>query len=493
MSLPGIFLDIIEGSARPAAAGASKALVIGPSKSGIKENKIYTFANPSDIEAEIGLGPATTAAQMILSQAPSGFGNVDMIVCSSSLTQSNDVVLSDSDAVIVSTASADNYDVMLEITSAGSRGEAKFRFSLDGGSTYSPSYTTVASYPLAAHGVTFTFADVSYTTGLKARTRIQAAAPNATDLAACFAVLETQSTTPTLILVATPSDDPEANEPLFATLDTALTNLKNVYKYTSAVLPGGGETKLWNMPQGEEDGTYDKDDVIGEFSTTAASEGNFISVVAEKVRTSIPLPKIGYSRPRLPFAFTVATELHRLANDHSSLLPRSIAYVSDPSYDDFANGTVYHPEFLIAPRSWPGEANLAVNQALLKSAEGSTFDVWPKGKVTNVAANAARVALRRFVNTRVRVNPDGTGTIDARDAATIEATVNSALNDVLVTVLNGQGNPGHVSAIGFFVNRNNNILTTGLLQGTLAIVPLAYVKNIQATISLELELPVQAA
>jgi hypothetical protein len=479
-----------EGSARPGTPAASKALVIGPASGGVKETKVYTFTNPKDVEAEIGFGPATLAAQLVMSRAPSGFGSVDVVVSSGSVAPTITTVATASPAITVSAMTAagafERYNVKVQITKEGTVGQSRFRYSLDGGATYSGELKTDATYVFPNTNLSASFTAGTHLAGNEANFKTTAPMLNAADLNACFEVLETQTDAPTLILVAADSSDPEECEPLFSALDTKLGELNSKYKYTQAVLPVGGESKL-------QDGSAGSDttaDVLAETAGMATSVGNFIQVVAERCNTVHPLARAGYARPRLPFAYAVAAEQHAVGRDISKLLSDPMNYCSNPSYDDFQNGTVYLPEAVSAPRTWVGEPGVFVNQSLLKSAPLSTYDLWPKGRVTNRAAAVLKSALRPFINQRVRVLTDGTGRIDPRDKAAIEGTVNAALRDALLNVQNGQGFLGHVSGLLFTVNGENNLLSTGLLQSTCQIVPLGYIRDIEAIITLENELPV---
>lgn len=487
-----------EGSARPATPANRKALIIGPASSGIKENKIYTFANPGDVNTSLGYGPAVDAAQLVMSRAPSGFGSVDVIVSSASIGSSLSQIVNPSPQIDFSEMDANGpnnrYDFKVEITKAGALGTSFFKYSLDGGQTYSPELKTTSSFVFPNTNVSATFAAGTHVVGSVAHATSSAPMLNSSDLAACFDVLDTQNNTPTLILVAADSANPEECANLFATVDTKLTDLNSKYKFTQAVLPAGGETYLFGRDTAVEQGAWTHTEVISEAQDEEASEGNFIQYVAERVNTTHPLPRVGWSRPRLPFAYAVAAEQHATGLDYSALISANgLNYVSNPSYDDFANGTVYLSENVVAPRTWIGEAGIFLNQSLLKGNPISTYNFWPKGRVANVAAAVMKNALRPFINTRVRVLSDGTGRIDERDANKIETTVSRALRDALLTPTNGQGFRGHVSSFRFSVNGETNLLSTGLLQTTLEIVPLGYITDITGVITLTDSIQVDAA
>jgi hypothetical protein len=57
-----------------------------------------------------------------------------------------------------------NYSLVVEITLAGTRGNAKFRYSLNGGKTWTKNILTAATYLMPGTGTTLEFASGSYTT-----------------------------------------------------------------------------------------------------------------------------------------------------------------------------------------------------------------------------------------------------------------------------------------------------------------------------------------
>ncbi len=129
----------------------------------------------------------------------------------------------------------------------------------------------------------------------------------------------------------------------------------------------------------------------------------------------------------------------------------------------------------------------------MKSTVGSDYLYWQWGRVINRAAQVTARALRRYVNSSVRVITDGTGYIDPRDAAVIEGYVQKQLNATIMLETNAEGTPGHASAIVFSINRATNVLTTSTLEFSVAIVPLANVSNLDGTIGFTDSIPVVAA
>jgi hypothetical protein len=489
MTLPYVNLTKAEGSARPLASGASKALVIGPASSGVKETRLYPFGNTAEVASTIGYGNAQVAAELFMSLAPTGFGSVDVLVSSASNPGTVTLVgNAPSPTIQVTGTPYASYDVRAEVTTAGALGAGRYRLSLDGGNTY----TEPLKIPLNGTGsvtntgLSVVFGTGTHSVGNTSQYTVQGPGMTTTDLQSCLNTMSASNTNYTLILVADDQINPNSASGLFSTLDGHLTVLDNTYlKFTQGVVPVGGESKLFNRTV-PTNGTYGTSQVLTAITSSVAATGNFISAVAERVNTYVASPFAGYSRPRLPFAFSYAAECHAVGGDLSrNPAATAIRRVEMPSYDEFQNGSVYHDEKIVAPRTFQGEGGVVFcNQALLKSAANSTYNLWPKARITSRAAEVLYPALRSFLNTPVRVLTDGTGKIDPRDAAIIETACTKVLNAALITQTRTDGGQGHVSGLSFTVSRENNVLSSGQIQWSLLIVPLAYITSIDGSIFL---------
>jgi len=486
MALPYISITKRNGNAVPAAAASSKALIIGPASSGVKETTLYTFGTIGDIASTIGYGNAQLCSELVMAMAPSGFGSVDVLVSSASIAGTLTEVSAASPVIAITGTPLASYDIRADITTAGVSGSCKFRYSLDGGNTYTENLqsttSTSGAYVIPNTGLTMSFAAGTHAVGNLTHYYVQGPMMNTTDLASCISTLANSNTNYTTIIVADDSPAPVSCSALFSAMDTHLTTLNNTqYKPTMAVVNVGGESKLFNRTYASTTGTYTSTNVLANITGSAASTGNFIAAVAEKVNTYIAVPQPGYARPRLPFAFAVGAEIHAVGDDLSKNISQDpIRRVETPSYDEFQAGTVYHDERVIAPRTFRGESGLYVNQGVLKynPVNAGSYNFVPKGRIANRASEIARTAIRPFLNTRVRTLTDGTGRIDPIDKLFIEASVQKQLEAVLFNVTNGAGTKGHVSAIQFSLNGENNVLSTGLLQGTILMVPFVYVTTI---------------
>jgi hypothetical protein len=475
-----------EGTARPVAAGSSKALIIGPCSSGVKENTIYTFSSAKTVNDTIGYGNAALAAQLYLSKAPAGFGSVDVIVSSGSIAPVSSSITTASPAITAGGTAYASYDLRVIITVAGTAVTAKFKYSLDGGANYSDDITCNTTYAIPNTGMTIMFGAGSHAVDNEFRTIIQGPGMNATNLSTAAATIATVNNSYTNILVADDQYAPVSCSALFSTLDSTLTTLGNTqYKFTQAVMNVGGETYAYNRTIPGTAGINSYSQVLTNISASATSTGNFIACVAERVNIAIPVPQVAYANPRLPYAFYFGARAHGVGSDISrNPAQDSFSDISNPSYDEFKNGFVYTAEKVIAPRTYPSETGISMDEAHLKTAANSTFDIWPKARVVSRAAEVLKTALRPFLHTRIRTLTDGTGAIDPVDKAGIETALEKALRAALITPVNGQGFDGHITAFRVNVSDSNNVLLTGNLDVTLEVVPFAYPSSVSAVISL---------
>lgn len=489
MALPNISTQVSETNLGAFGSGVNKALIIGPASGGSKADTLYTFGSIQQIKNTIGYGPAQIQAELIMGMAPSGFSQVDCVVANASTTGSITQLVTgsagqDINLSAIGATLPQEFQIIVEVTTAGGYGEGKFRYSLDGGYSWANNNTITSSVVFPDTGVSCSFENTIHSVGNSAVFFVQSDKMTGADLTAALNFAASGSNTNyTWIIVAEDNRVPTAT--LFDAADAALTSWNNTYfKHTQLILPVGGETK--NLTDYTEfSGAPDTDAVLTVIKDKVASTGNFISTVAERARVFLPQPSPGFTAPSLPFSYVVAGECQGVGSD-ISLNPAQnpVRRVVGVSYNEFLDGSVYHDEGIIAPRTFIGEAGYFMNQALLKTTSTSSWDIVPKARITSIARSLLRSVMRRYLNSRLRVLTDGTGRIDPRDKARIEAEVSKFLRAAFITPITGAGFPGHVSGLEFSINGENNLLLTKELEGSLNIVPLAYPTSIQLTIAL---------
>ena len=119
-----------------------------------------------------------------------------------------------------------------------------------------------------------------------------------------------------------------------------------------------------------------------------------------------------------------------------------------------------------------GEPGFWITNGRMMTSANSAFQLAQFRRVMDVACVAARAALLYFLNASVRVNT-ASGVIIEQDARTIENYVTSAINSALGS---------NISGCQVQVSRTHNILIDNSLPVTLGLVPLGYMKFINASI-----------
>ena len=326
------------------------------------------------------------------------------------------------------------HNLRVEITTGGARGTAVFRWSIDGGATWTSTVTTAATVALTGTGLTLTFA-----TG--------------TDYAADNVYT---------------AHGAKAFRDRLDTAHAKMAAAEAAYRYARAIVDG---------PTGASDAVC--------IRATATLVAPRVCSVPSSVRLLSSISSRRYLRPAAwPFVTrVVATEVHTHPG-RVDLGPLSdvIASTRDerltPGLDDARWSTLLTRE---------GEAGTYVTRGRLFASPGSDFQYIMNCRVIDKACRLARKALTRFLNADLRTNPSGStviaglpgapGTIDERDARRIESSVLATLNDGLIAT-------GNASSAQVQLSRVDNLLSTSTLRAKIRVQPKAYAELIEAEIAL---------
>lgn len=325
------------------------------------------------------------------------------------------------------------HDVRIEITTGGALATAVFRWSINGGSTWTSGVTTAASVVLTGTGLTANFAAGTYATnnvytahGAKAfRDRLD-------------------------------------------TANAKMAAAEAAYRYAFALLDG---------PVGA------SDSVCSQATLTFASLR--VGSVPSSVRVLSPVSSRRYLRPATWSLVTrlAATEVHVHPGQVSlGVLADVITNTRDerltPGLDDARWGTL---------RTHQGVAGTYVNRGRLFAGVGSDYQYVMNRRVIDKACRTARAALLLWLNIDLRTNPASStvlaglpgapGTIDERDARRIESSVLGRLNDALIATGNASGCTAQLSRV-------DNIIATSTLKVKLRVQPKAYAEFIEAETAL---------
>jgi hypothetical protein len=367
------------------------------------------------------------------------------------------------------------YEVIVEITRTGTLGTAEFRYTLDGGRTYSESRVVPSggSFAIPKTGVTLTFTAGAGPVYLERGDTFTAAtvAPyySVTEVGAAFDALGTYlSSAPTfdpdavILLGRHPSGTAAAT--LFAVLGSRLSALEQSFRFVGGMMDAGSADTRANVKT----------------ALAAVADSRVLVVYGDAVLAS-GKPYAGYGSPKLPALVAVA------ARAADSLPSTSLGRVADGPLTGVS--AITHDEYVTEEldaakittlRSYPGRAGFYITDGRMKSSVGSDFRSWQYRRVMDLACRTVVRAQSQFVLSELLVNPDGT--IQEAEARRIEEVVKDQLRAVLIDPKNASGRRGHVTAFEYTVDRVANIVSTSFVPTSVAIQPLGYAERIKTDI-----------
>lgn len=121
-------------------------------------------------------------------------------------------------------------------------------------------------------------------------------------------------------------------------------------------------------------------------------------------------------------------------------------------------------------RTFIGKQGFYVTTGRILAASGSDFAYQQHRRVMDAACSAARKGMLEFLNDSILVN-SSTGFIQETEARSIEANIEGRIRTAL---------SGHVSDVQVTVNRTENMLSSQTLKLTVRIVPLGYARTVSA-------------
>lgn len=380
--------------------------------------------------------------------------------------------------VTVAGAAYDAYQVLAPITFTGALGVARFKFTLDALSA-SPSYSEEITVP---SGGTYVIPSTNLTL-----TFVPGAGPilfeaGDTHAFACTAPQYTTSdlaTAITALLAALGSYIIEdvyfshrpvsaaAGATLAAAISTHMSSLEARRRWARAMIDVGADTSA---------------NVLTSFGSYASTRVGVAWGTAD-----IPTlnPHAGWGTPRQSAAFALS---ERAAGaDLSENLGRvasGLLRVTAIQNDEGSNQQFIESHKINTLRTYDGTNGFFSTNGYLKSPAGSDFLYWDWGRVVDRACRIVYREQQKWMLKKVRTLTDGTGSMDPRDAARIQAAVRSALKDELLDPINIEGRPGHVVDLEYVVDLTNNVLKTRNVNSTLRMVPLPPIEGFTTDIGL---------
>lgn len=435
--------------------------LIGVSSNGTV-NEVNAFSTKEDVAAALGYGPLVEAAAHSLDIAGGTVicvrvdGNVAAII--GAVTKSNGAA----PIVAITGTPVDDFEVVIEIVATGILGAGTFRFSLDGGATWSTTRTITATTGINAlgdSGLIATFAAGSYTAEDTFSFDATAAKFDAGALGeAIDALLEDSREWGFIHVVGLPVDGTAAAV-LAATLITSLAEAEAAHRYAFGIIETPAEL------------------AGGELTPFEAVADKRLCVAAGGLRIASPISRHQLVRS---VAFCAAARIAKVAIsvDPGRVRDGAIPGVLELIYDERLSPGADDAGFL-AMCTRIGRAGFYVNQGTMKAAEDSDYQTVDRIRVINRACKVARDGLMRYLLDNIVVD-SATGYIDEIEAVNIENAINSQLEAALITSL-----PRHASSTRVELPRNVNLLTTSQITARVRVVPLATAREIVAEVGLE--------
>lgn len=360
--------------------------------------------------------------------------------------------------VTISSASpVDAYDIILEVLAGGALGTATFRYSVDGGNSYTPAIATPGAgiYALSGLGIYVTLAGTFVAGDTYAFTSTAASYSTSDATSALTALLADSREWGFVHIVGAPSSAANAAT-LAGVVDTSMTSAETQFRYVFAVVecPSDGIT----------DAT-----IIAAFESFASTR---IMVCAGDVGHVSP---VSGQILRRNCAWVVTS---RIAKIRVGVDPAWVQLGRIPNVVSLYRNEAVTPGLDAARfttmRTFIGFAGYYITNGNMMAPAGSDFGLVQYRRVMDRACQVVRAAEIPMLSMSVRIDPK-TGYIDERDAQSFEARVGSQLKTALVAT-------GDASAAAVVVDRQTNLLSSASQPVTVQIVPLAYFKEIDNTI-----------
>jgi hypothetical protein len=478
----GQIINIRDGGIGLPSNGAIYPLVIGACSGGVASS-LYFSTDQNATRDLLGQGPAVelalpmirTRGGVLILKTPASTAGAAGAVTKTAIGTSTGTVT-------VAGAAYDAYQFKGRIKSTGALGVGRFDYSLDALGT-DPTYSEEITIP---SGGTYAIPGTNLTL-----TFVPGAGPTIFEsgdyhVFACTAPQYTTSdlaTAITALLLALGSyviedvyftgrsASASAGATMAAAVATHMSSLEARRRWARAMMDVGADTGA---------------NVITSFASFANSR---VAVAYGQCDVPTMNPHPGWGVPRMSTAFALS---ERAAGaDLSENLGRTASGLLRVSYivnDEGSNQQFIESHKINTLRTYDGQNGFFSTNGYLKSPSGSDFLYWDWGRVIDRLCRTVYNAQQRWMLRKVRTLFDGTGAIDPRDAARIEAMVRSDLKDEILDAINVEGFAGHVSALEYRVVLTNNVLKTRNLKSALRAVPLppieGFVTDIGFTTSL---------
>lgn len=459
-------------------------LIMAPCSSGTP-NTVYSIGTADGVSV-VGNGPGPEAARHILEIA----GRPVLVM---PLTTTNGVIgavtppgAGTPPTLTPSGTPYDNYDVKVEIRLGGALATAKFRYSLDGGQTWSGDLFTAASYPIPDTGLTLGFAAGTYV--LADLYTFTASAPSfsAANLNTAFDAAQIADYAFGIVYIVGEAGgvDDAAKSAASAAIVAAAT-AKQLAMY-NAKRPVRIVLELPYVADAA---------ALSAFGSFAGSGSRSPVVVAAwgRVQSAMPhgrAPRVNLARLIVPLIVSkpLGKDASAFNDDgYSGKLPPAL--VPGTNVRDERKTPGLDAAKFTTVKTFIDVGGVYLENVRLMSQFGSDFKYIQHGQVIDRALVVARAGLLPYLsrNLDVKTSPASeSGRMTESQCLSIELDLSTQLNDDLVQ-------PGHIQGLTFLVDRTKNLITTEEIGGRIFIAGKGYPKSVDLVAGLAKTLPAQPA
>lgn len=489
-----ITVNISANGTRAVLPVSNGTLVMGTCSSGT-DTQLVSVGSTSALVSEFGTGPLVQLGAQYLSIAKAPIYcmriNDSVAATMSAVTYAR---VGASTGTVANNASVPNdaYNVIIESLSTGLTGTYTYRYSLDGGVTYSGTLVSAATITLGSSGINLTLADGVGPLGLSDGDLVSftTTAPGygPSDLNVCLTAFQNSSVRVRRIHPATTS---VTSSGLYTAIRSALNTLETAYKYTMVILEsddrGAGPEAISTWQSG----------VLTDFAT----EDDRVQVIAGWCETAMVLP-IGNDvlQLRRPLAWTIGPRQASVdvSEDAGAVVDGAIQnLVLSPVSVDAPTGfdldgrlyTGFEGRGITTGQTYLGRSGIYCGGAFMRVQSTNDFYRVAHRQVMDVACETLYDVLLDYINTNVGTNGDGT--ILEQEAKAIESRLNAAIEAILVKVSPQRISPSSTGSYAQ-VDRTNIITTTEQLLVTVGLTSRPFIGSITLNIGYVLSIPVAA-
>jgi hypothetical protein len=461
MPIPDVKVSILDGALGLSAGSSSRVQVkLGTASKGT-DYVLESLADLSSLKEKFGQGPLVEAAARVLAVAGGPVfcmkvpGSTAGAVGAVTPTKTGTATLA------ITGAAYDAYDLVLEIVKGAATlvaGTATFRYSLDGGQSFSAEIAVPVSgiYAIPESNVTLTW---TYTTGTAFvagdKWSATATAPDysTTDLGtAATALLADPRTWFLLHAVGAPATLSAARS-RFSALATHMATAEAGYRYTFAMM---------DAPQDTDANLVANTTGFGDLANVRVGVGaGFVNVIS---------PITGRTLKRsVAWEATARASRVQPSQDLAAVEDGPLPGVASLVRDERASEGLDAARFTTA-RTIVGRQGYYLTRGRLLAPAGSDYSLIQNRRVMDIASSVARDRALRFLNSKVPVNANGT--IQDASASAIEGYIESGLRGELTE-------REDATDVSVEVDRVTNILSTGLLKIRVRVRPYGYASSIE--------------